>query len=103
VAEPADSLNGDEITGLRAAVAKRIEGGDAGAEKRGGFGGVEPIGHLGDGFRGREHVFGVAAVVRDAADSFVDAVDEIAASALQAGAIVSRASLRRHADLFSGW
>ena len=34
--EPADAQDGDEIAGLRAAVAQRVEGGDARAEQRAG-------------------------------------------------------------------
>ena len=74
---------------MRAAVAQRVEGGDAGAEQRRGFDGIERVGHGGDRFPGRDHIFGVAAVVADAGPLFIDAVDEIAATALQAGEVVA--------------
>src|SRR5437016_3342386 len=78
-------------------VAQSIKGSDAGAEKRGGFGGVERFGHLRHGFRRGDHVLGVAAVVGDAADFFVDAVDEIAAAALQTGSIMATVPTDTHA------
>ena len=37
MAEAADALHGHEIAGARARVAKRVEGGDAGAEERRGL------------------------------------------------------------------
>jgi hypothetical protein len=88
VAEAADALNGDQISGHSTAVAQRVEGGDAGAEKRGGFDGIKRIWHLGHGFRGGEHVLGVAAIVADAGNFLVSTMDEIAAAALEAGSVV---------------
>ena len=89
MAEAADSLNGDQVARERAAVAKSVEGGDARAEKRSGFGGIERIGHGGDGLRGDDGVLGIAAVEAEAGDFFVGAIDEVAAAALQAGSVMA--------------
>ena len=44
MAEPANALNGDDIARLRAGIAQRVEGGDAGAEQRRCGGGIELVG-----------------------------------------------------------
>src|SRR5262249_32457693 len=67
MAQAADSLNGNQIAGLGATMAQRVEGGKAGAEKRTGIGGIERVGNAREGFDRSEHVLRVAAVEADAA------------------------------------
>jgi hypothetical protein len=62
-------------------VAKRIENRDAGTKQRRGLGGGEIIWDGGDGLGGRNHVFGVTAVMADAGNFSVLAENEIAAAA----------------------
>ena len=89
MAESTDALNGDQIARARARVAERIEDCDAGAKQRRGFGCGEVIGDGGDRLGGRDHVFLVTAVVTDAGDFFILAVNEIAAAAGIAGEIMA--------------
>lgn len=81
-------------------MAQGIERGDASAEKRSGFSGVERVGHSGNCFRGGEHVLGVAAVVADAGDFFVHASNEVAAAALQAGSVMAAVPANSYALTF---
>jgi hypothetical protein len=83
--ESSDALNRDQIAGMRARIAQRIENGDAGTEKRAGLGGVKVVWDGSDGFGGRNHVFRVTAIVADAGNLFELAIDEVAATAGIAG------------------
>src|SRR5258708_10033338 len=89
MAESADALNGDQIARACARVAERIENGDAGTKQRRGFGGGEGVGDGGDRLGRCDHVFLVTAVVTDSGDFFVLAVNEVAAAAGIAGAIMT--------------
>ena len=62
MAETADSMDRHQIAGLRAAVPKGVEGGDAGAEERRRFNGIQRLGHMRQRRGEREHVGGIAAV-----------------------------------------
>src|SRR6266481_7338439 len=64
-------------------------GGNAGTEERRGFGGVEGIGHLREGFDGSDHVFGVAAVKIETGDFLLRAVGKIAAAAVEASVVLA--------------
>src|SRR5439155_16447685 len=66
VAQPADAEDGDEVARPRAAVAQRVEGGEAGAHERGGVRGGQVRGDQRDGGGRGDQVIGVAAVERDA-------------------------------------
>ena len=89
MAKAADAEDGDEITGESAAVAKGVVGGDAGAEKRTGFGVGESFGEGGEGFDCSDHELLIAAVVRDAGDFEIAAIAKVAAAALEAGVVLS--------------
>src|SRR5690242_1188782 len=88
MAETAEALDADEIAGARADVAERVERGDAGAQKRRRVGEVEPVRNRRDGDLRRDHVLGVAAVVGDAGDPRVLALQELAAQARVARTVV---------------
>jgi hypothetical protein len=64
-------------------------GGDASAEKRACFGGIEGVRHLRESFDWRDHVFSVAAVVTKAGDLHLSAIAEITPAAVKAGVVVS--------------
>jgi hypothetical protein len=81
-------------------VAECIENRDAGTEQRRGFGGWQLVWDGGDRLGGCEHVFLVAAVVTDARNLFVLAVDEIAAAAGIAGEIVT--TVPSYSDALAG-
>jgi hypothetical protein len=81
MAKSANALHGDQIASARTRVAKGIEDRDAGAQQRRGFGGREIFWDCGDRLGGRNHVFGVTAVVADAGNFSVLAENEIAAAA----------------------
>src|SRR5208337_2752650 len=66
--EAADTVDGDEIAGAGAAVAERIERGDAGAKQGRRLDRVEIVGRMRDRGGPSHHVRGVAAVPGDAAD-----------------------------------
>jgi hypothetical protein len=66
VAEPTQPKHGDDIARPCAAVAQRVERGDAGAHQWGRIDGREVRRHQGDRARGCDHVFAVPAVIRDA-------------------------------------
>jgi hypothetical protein len=85
MAKSTDALNGDQVAGARACVAKGVENCDAGTKQRRGFGGGEIVWDRGDCFSGRNHVFRVTAVMADAGNLFEPAVNEIAAAAGIAG------------------
>ncbi len=100
VAESSDALDGHQITGGGSRIAQRVENRDAGAKQRRGVGGRKFIGNGGYRFGGREHVFLIAAVVTDAGDLFVLAVDEIASAAGIASEIMS--AVPSYADALAG-
>src|ERR1017187_7258415 len=100
MSETPNSLNGYQITGARSRVAECIEDGDAGTEQRRGVGGGKVIGDCSYGLGGGEHVFLVAAVVTDARNLFVLAVDEIAAAAGIAGEIMT--AVPSYSDALAG-
>ena len=71
----------NHVAGHRPAVAERIEGRDSGAEQRRSFGGAQLVGDRGKRVGRSHHRLGVAAVVRDAGDAQIAAVDQPAAPA----------------------
>jgi len=101
MAKSADALNGDQIAGARAGVAKRIENRDAGAKQRRSFGGGEVIWDSGNRFGGRNHVFRVTAVMADAGNFVELAENEIAAAAGIAGETM--ASVPSDSDALAGF
>src|SRR5208283_3396987 len=101
MAEASYALNGDEIAGTRARVAQRIENRNAGTQQWRGIGGGQVVGDGGYRFGGRDHVFLVAAVVTDAGDFFVLAVNEIAAAAGVAGEVM--ATVPSDSDALAGF
>ena len=66
MAEAADAVDGDDVARARAGVAKRVEGGDAGAQQRRRFDRVEIVRHMRDGGSKGDHVGRIAAVAGDA-------------------------------------
>src|SRR6266481_8986392 len=66
-----------------------IVGGNAGTEQRRGFGGVERIWHLREGFDGSDHVLRVAAVKIETGDFLLRAVGKIAPAAVEASVVLS--------------
>ena len=100
MAEAADALHGDQIAGARARVAQRVENRDAGAEQRRGFGGRKIVGHGRDRFGGRDHVFGITAIMADGGDFLVLAEHEIAAAAGFASEVMS--AMPSDADALAG-
>ena len=62
MAEAADAVDGDDVAGAGAGMAKRVEGGDAGAEQRRRLDGVELVGHMRHRRDMGDHMRGVAAV-----------------------------------------
>ncbi len=102
MSEPADADDGDQIAGPRAAVAKTVEGGDAGAHERRRFDRRKFLGHQSQSADGREHVFGVAAIARDAGDVGGSlAGEELAAAAVVA--IAAESAVPADADALSGF
>lgn len=81
VTEAADALHRDGLTRARAAVAQRVERGHTGAQQRAGVDGREALGDPRDGRLRHHDVLGVAAVVADARDLGILAVDELTAAA----------------------
>jgi hypothetical protein len=77
MAKAADAKNCDRIAGPDPAVAQCIVGRDTGAEQRGGFGGLRFIRDRSQRFERRDHVVGIAAIIRYAGDLSVRAGDEI--------------------------
>src|SRR5229473_1837507 len=88
VAQTADGVHGDEVAGAGPTVAQRVEGGDAGAEEWCRGNRIERIGHGGECLLRRHHVFGVPAVIAEAADEPVLTQDEVARAAGLANAAV---------------
>src|SRR5204863_282114 len=81
MAETADAEHGDDVTRPGAAVAKRIEGGDARAHQRRRLDGRQPVRDRSQRAGGRDQVVGIAAVVADAGNLERDlAGDEVAAA-----------------------
>ena len=78
----------DEVAGAGAALAQRVERGDAGAQQRAGVLGDRSSGIEASATRD-DHVVGVAAVVGDARDLAVLAADHVAAPAGVAVAAVA--------------
>src|SRR5713226_5791858 len=66
------------------------------AKQRCGFGGVEGVWHLRQCFNGSDHVLLVATIETEAGDFLLSAIAEIAAPAVEAGAVVS--AVPAHAD-----
>jgi hypothetical protein len=64
--EAADTQHRYQIARAGAAVAQCIESGDSSTQKRRSFHGRQFIRHGGEGFEGRNHVFGIATVVGNA-------------------------------------
>jgi hypothetical protein len=89
VAEAADALHGDQITGAGSGIAQSVENRDAGAEQRRSVGRWKIVRDSGYRFGRRDHVFLIPAVVTDAGNFLVLAIDKIAAAAGLAGEIVA--------------
>src|SRR5262249_31093661 len=81
MAEAADALDADEISGPSAAIAKRIERGYSRAHQGPSFSRVQTCGNQGQGLMPCQHVLRVSAVAGEAGDRFVLPGDKIAASA----------------------
>src|ERR1700681_4374779 len=77
-------------------MAQRVEYGDSSAHQWGGLRGGQLVGHRGDGFCLRNHVFGVASIEVDGGDLFELAEDEVSAAARVALEAVS--AVPSHAD-----
>src|SRR6185295_13609537 len=91
VAEAANALDRDGVSGAGAAVAERVEGGDAGAEQRAGFHRPQRLREARHRLAGDDHVLRVPAVIADPGDPLLLAVDEQSAAtgaALEAVAAV---------------
>src|SRR6476469_5013237 len=89
VAQSADAENRDAITGPSDGLAKRVEGRDACAQKRRRIDVGQIVGDARERLCGRNHVFRVAAVVRDARNLAVLAGDEVAAPTRLTGEVAS--------------
>src|SRR5438105_5672574 len=97
VAEAADSLHGHRVSRPGAAVAKRVVGGDAGAEERGRLERGELVRNARHRFGGRHHVLGVPAVVADSGDLRLLAIDEEPLPAGRASEAVAAVPTDAHA------
>ena len=89
VAEPAQPEHGDDVARPRAAVAQRVERGQAGAHQRGRLDGRQVGGHQRDRAGGGDQVLAVAAVIGDAGDLAAHAGEELPAAAVVAIAAVA--------------
>src|SRR5207247_4552416 len=89
VAESADALNGNSISCAGVGVSERVENSNSGTEQRSSFWRGKICRDGGDGFGGRNHIFGVAAIEVDGGDLLVFTVDEIATAASIANEAVS--------------
>ena len=98
MSESADPLDRHKVTGQRAAVAQRVEGGDSGTHQRCSFGSIERLRHPRQRLHGRQHVFLIAAVVTDSGNLEVGAVRKVAPSASQAGAVLSAMPANSHSQ-----
>ena len=81
MAEASDAEDGDDIARPGAAVAERVEGGDAGAHEGSGIDGRQFIGEQSGCGGWGDHVIGIAAVEGDTGDLVGFAGEEIAAAA----------------------
>src|SRR5208282_4073850 len=99
MAEPANPLNGDQITGERAGVAESVEGGNSCAHQRRGFGGIERFRHVGESFDRRDHEFLIATVVADPVNYGARAIHEISPPARKTGPVL--ATMPADADPFA--
>jgi hypothetical protein len=70
------------------------------AEKRSSFGGIERVRHLSEGFDGREHVLGVAAVIGDSGYFQICTISETAAAAREVGPVLSAVPSNAYALAF---
>lgn len=87
--EAADALDCNQVAGKGAAVAQRVVGGDAGAQQRRCVHVFEAVGDGNERLDGSDHVLLIAAVVADAGDLLIAAIDKIAAAALATGVVVA--------------
>src|SRR5690242_8653190 len=81
MAQAADALDCDEVSGARSGIAQGVVNGNAGAKQRGGFVGGQVFRNQSHGFGGSDHVFLVAAVKVNGGDFLELAIDEITAAA----------------------
>ena len=101
MAQPADADHGDQIARPRAAIAKTIEGGDTRAHERRRIDGRKIIRHQRQRADRGQHVFGVAAIARDAGNFGGSlASEEIATPAVVA--IAAESAIPAHTDPLSG-
>src|SRR5215470_15398486 len=89
MAEAADALHRDDVTGARAAVAQRIEDRHARAHEWSGFLRRNLAGNHCQRFRRCDHVFGIATIEVDTGHLAIDAHGKIAAATFIAGEIVA--------------
>src|ERR1700739_720519 len=87
--ESADSLNRDDIARSRARITQRVKYGHACAHERSRFLGRQFFWNQRQGFRRRDHVFGVTAVKIDAGHFAIHTHREIAAAAVIANKVMS--------------
>jgi hypothetical protein len=81
MAEAADALYCDKITGAQAGISKRVVGRNASAQERSCFRGCKFIGNRGESAGLGNHHFCVPAIGRDTGNDWVQAVHKIAALA----------------------
>ncbi len=89
VAESTDAEDGDKVARPCHGLAQGVERRDARAQQRCGVDVGEIVGDTSEGFRRRDHVLGIAAVVGDARDLTVLARDEITTATRLAGEIAA--------------
>src|SRR6266851_6818247 len=81
MAEAANTQDGNHVARHRSAVAERIEGRDPGAEQRRSFGSAKLVRDRRERMSGSHHRLGISAVIRDAGDAQVAAVNKPAPQA----------------------
>src|SRR5579864_1576686 len=96
MAESADRLNRDQVSGRRAGMTQSIEGSDTSAQERGSIFSSKPVGNRGQRLRRGDHVLRVTAVEREARDRTDAAQHEISATAGRAHPAV--AAIPAHSD-----
>src|SRR5258705_863361 len=89
MSEPAQPLDGDDISRPRRCIAQRVERRDPGAHQWRRFGEVQTLGHRRDGNLRSDDEFLVASVKRYRGDARIAAVDETAGQAAIAGPVVA--------------
>src|SRR5260370_30825031 len=96
MAQSADGLNGDQISGLRAAIPQRVEGGDSSAHEWRGLLRCQAVRHQGHRLGGHHHVLRITAVMREARDAAILAVNEIPSPALRTHTVMTAIPAHAH-------